>query len=234
MKKVLLTTLLLTGSAAVAGSPLTGLHLGVQGGLQRTSFDQKLNTTDRGNDDDANTKVGKVGHRLAGDVSLGYFDDCGSVHWGVKLVVGSTFGNREKNATDGLDAAVYEGVKTKVSQKETLAVIGQLGGYVGKDSVLYALAGVKRARYELDLSANSVGAPDKFRENVGKNLVGPVFGAGFKMALSDKWIFNTEVSYEMYPKMGTGDIDSVNADQNLGMTIKPRVWNLNFGLSYKF
>ena len=235
MKKILLTTLFtVVAAAATAETALTGLHLGVDGGLQRTSFDQALNTNNAGND--AVSKIKKPSYNWTGAASLGYFQDKDGLHYGAKFSVGKTLGRREKNATDGLQVGrtLYTDVKTKVSQEYSLALTGQLGTYVAADTVVYGLLGVKRVRYDLDLTALNV---HSVKGNVGKTVWGPVFGLGMKKALSDAWAFNTEVSYEMYKKISTGNLQTpgvLAANEAIGMTIKPRIFNVTVGLSHKF
>jgi hypothetical protein len=222
MKKVLLTTLLLASSAAMADSALTGIHLGVDAGLQRVDFKQYLDTSSGANK--GHSKVKKPSYQLTGAVSLGYFKDSGDLHYGAKLSYGHVFGDRIKKPVDSTGA--YTGLNVKTKQQYSLTLAGQLGTYVSSDTIVYGSLGVKRLRYDLEVkTSTAVGG------NVGQTLWGPVVGLGMKKSLTDSWAFNTELSYESYSKAKTGNLGAAN---NLGMSVQPRIWSVVFGFSHKF
>jgi opacity protein-like surface antigen len=239
MKKILLTTVFamaaftaVADDAAVAttGDALTGVLLGVEGALQRTDFSQNLVTRSIGN---ATTqKMKKPSYQWAGAGSLGYFTSKDDLYYGAKLSIGKTFGTRSKKKTTET-SGVYNNVVTKTSQQYNVALTGQLGTYVTKDTVVYGLLGVKRIRYDFDVSGYNINTANTVSGNVGKTVWGPVVGFGMKKSLSDSWSFNTEISYEMYKKIKTGNVDSAAA-RNIGVTIRPQVWNLAVGFSNKF
>ena len=196
--------------------------------MQRTSFDQKIDSKSGAGDE--LLKIKKPSYNWTGAASLGYFKDVDGLYYGAKFSLGKAFGQREKK----LDATQYEKINAKVSQQYSLALTGQFGSYLTADTVVYGLFGVKRVRYNIDVTAIDAGGNHPVKASIGKTVWGPVFGAGMKKALSDAWSFNTEVSYEMYKNISTGNTDQLNAGQELGVKIKPRVWNVTVGLSHKF
>lgn len=246
MKKILLATVFtmaaftaVADDAAVAttGDALTGVLLGVEGALQRTDFSQNLNTIDGATGNTFLQKVKKPSYQWAGAGSLGYFTNKDDLYYGIKLSVGTTFGTREKKkATE--NSTVYTNVVTKTSQQYNVGFTGQLGTYVTKDTVVYGLFGVKRVRYDFNISANNTNGPITASGNVGKTVWGGVLGLGMKKALSDAWSFNTELSYERYQKIATGNVDNTGpglaAGDAIATTIKPQVWNVSVGFSHKF
>jgi len=233
MKKVLLTTILLAAGSAVAESALTGIHLGVDAGLQRADFNQYLDTADTGAvPANAHAKLKKPSYQVTGAVTLGYFKDSGDLYYGTKFAVGNVFGDRIKKPTDS--TGLYNSIKTKVKQEYSLALTGHIGTYISNDMIFYGLFGVKRIRYALEVNGTAAGAGSSSpRSTVGKTLWGPIVGLGLKRSLSDAWSFQTEVSYEFYQKAKTGRL-TATANEYIGMSIQPRLWNLTIGLSHKF
>jgi len=239
MKKILLATVFtmaaftaVADDAAVTanGDALTGVLLGVEGALQRTDFSQNLAVRSGGTA--YVQKMKKPSYQWAGAGSLGYFANKDDLYYGAKLSVGTTFGTRSKKKTTE-SSLVYNNVVTKTSQQYNVSLTGQVGTYVTKDTVVYGLLGVKRIRYDFDVSGYNTATSKAVSGNVGKTVWGPVIGFGMKKALSDAWSFNTEVSYETYKKIKTGNVDA-STTRNIGMTIKPQVWNLVVGFSNKF
>lgn len=233
MKKVLLTTFLLAASVAGADSALTGIHLGLDAGLQRADFQQYLDTADTGViPASAHTKIKKPSYQLTGAASLGYFKDSGDLHYGAKFSFGHVFGDRVKKPVD--NTGLYRSIQAKVKQQYSLSLTGHIGTYVSKDMVIYGLLGIKRVRYDLELKGTAAGVGSiNPNSTIGKTLWGPVVGLGLKKSLSDAWSFQTELSYEFYQKAKTGNL-TTTANEHIGMSIQPRVWNLTLGLSHKF
>lgn len=231
MKKVLLTTILLAAGSAVAESALTGIHLGVDAGLQRADFNQYLDTGNPAIGTSNHNKIKNPSYPFVGSAFFGYFKDSGDVYYGAQVSFGTSFDKREKKVADN---ALYTSIKTKIDQQYSLALTGKLGTYVSQDMVVYGLLGVKRVRYDLEVNATSVALTQTSpRSTVGKTLWGPVVGLGLKKALSDAWAFQTELSYEFYQKTKTGNLVSSPA-RIVGMSMQPRIWNLSVGLSRKF
>jgi opacity protein-like surface antigen len=242
MKKILLATVFATvfttvtatvafaddAAVATTGDALTGVLLGVEGALQRTDFSQKLSTVST-TGVAATSKVKNPSYDLTGALSLGYFKSQDGLYYGAKLSVGKNLGERTKKPT----SAAYNGIQLKVAQQYNVALVGQLGSYVGQNTVLYGLLGVKRVHYDFNIIATSVrtGTIDK---NVGKTAWGPVLGFGMKQSLNESWGFNAELSYERYKQLKTGNVDAPTAVQQIGTSIKPQVWNATVGLSHKF
>jgi hypothetical protein len=230
MKKVLLTTILLAAGSAVAESALTGIHLGVDAGLQRADFNQYLDTHDAGTDS-SHSKVKKPSYQWTGAASLGYFKDSNDLHYGAKFSFGSVFGDRIKKPTDSTQQ--YQDTSVKLKQQYSLALTGQLGTYISNNRVFYGLLGIKRLRYDLEVKSRDTAPAKAISSTVGKTLWGPVLGFGFKNALTDSWVFSGELSYEFYQKISTGNLSGA-APQIIGTTIQPRIWSIAVGLSHKF
>jgi opacity protein-like surface antigen len=240
MKKILLTAILATAplmgyaaetTASSTGDALTGLLLGVEGAFQRTDYDQKLGGID-GAGDSFSEKLKNPSYQLAGAVSLGYFTRKDDLYYGAKVSVGKTFGSRDKKKASAGDNQ-YENIVTKVSQAYNLALVGHFGTYVSDNQVVYGLLGVKRIRYDFDVSGTNAGFGRPVKGYVRKTVFGPVLGFGMKQAFSEQWAFSTEVSYERYSKVTTGNVDTA-AGTLVGTSIKPQVWNVTVGLSHKF
>ncbi|MBM3610986.1 MAG: hypothetical protein FJX18_05645 [Alphaproteobacteria bacterium] len=229
MKKILLTTILLAAGSAVAESALTGIHLGVDAGLQRADFNQYLDASNGPRFSHA--KVKKPSYQWTGAASLGYFKDSNDLHYGAKFSFGSVFGDRIKKPTDS--TGQYEPISVKLKQQYSLALVGHLGTYVSNDTVVYGSLGIKRLRYDLELKSIETGTPKAVNGTVGRTLWGPVIGVGMKKALNDTWAFNSELSYEFYSKAKSGSFDST-AGRFIATTIQPRIWSVNIGLSRKF
>lgn len=229
MKKVLLTTILLAAGSAVAESALTGIHLGVDAGLQRADFNQYLDTHNGG--DTGHAKVKKPSYQWTGAASLGYFKDSNDLHYGAKFSFGSVFGDRIKKPTDS--TAQYNSISVKLKQQYSLAFVGHLGTYVSNDTLVYGSLGIKRLRYDLEIKSTDAGTPKAVNGTVGRTLWGPVIGVGMKKAINDTWAFNSELSYEFYSKAKSGSFDPA-ANQFIATTIQPRIWSLTVGFSHKF
>ena len=114
-----------------------------------------------------------------------------------------------------------------MTQEYSVALTGQVGTYL--DNVLHGLLGVKRARYDMGVKADGGQNVDG---TAGKTLWGPVVGFGYKRVVAKDWVFNSELSYEIYRSAKTGDLDT--GAKSIGTRIKPNVLNLTFGLAYKF
>lgn len=225
MKKVLLTgSMMLAASGALAQNALSGIYLGAGVGMQRGTYNQKLDaglTTGAG----LGNSVKGASYPFIGEVSLGYYQDCNNLNYGAKFSVGTAFNKRSKRAAD---TATYQSIRTNVSQNYSLGLVGQLGGYVAEKTVVYGTFGVKRTRFDLEVYTANIGS-----KTVGKDLWAPVVGFGVKTALDESWVFNADVTYEWYQKARTGNVANVNG-RVLGTSVQPRLWNLTVGLSHRF
>ena len=240
MKKTLLTTLFVATAtfAGAADNALTGLHLGVQGNFQRMDLDQRMDTLRlaAGTTTTGTSKVKKPFYGFSGDIFLAYYKNCDGMHLGAKLAVGKGFSKREKNTADSLPTAANaaNNVKAKVSQDYSVSLTGEVGTYVSKDTAVYGILGLKRTRFDMSLRGNDATAgATAFDSSVGKTLWGTVLGFGMKKAVSDAWLLNADVTYEIYKTAKTGNM-SKSTSRQAGMRIKPRVLNVTIGLSHKF
>jgi opacity protein-like surface antigen len=211
--------LILTVATSTAVLGTEGLYVGinmgqsiVQAGMERKSSSTIRNTSSSGDK----------------SVTVGTFIGYNHLIQETPLFIGLELGVENHNLKIDQEENVSHlpiNHKTVVKTNNSFTAIGKFG-FIVKDLMIYAKAGVVKTNWSLSYSArynNALG----IENTVKTNKYGSIFGFGVDYKLNPNWLIGVDYSVKSYP-------DVVLKGAIANVTIKPTINTTSFRLMYSF